>query len=167
MARARTGSTNAPGERLGVLADDVDEADVNTRALDTYIGYALRRAQVAVFSDFARTLGEHDIRPAQFSVMLMVQAYPGITQSTLCSHLDIEPSRMVGLVHDLEARGFAVRVRCKSDRRSHGLFLTKPGEAELTAVKQLVDESDRHISARLTGEERETLLALLHKLYQG
>jgi hypothetical protein len=86
-----------------------------------------------------------------------VQAYPGITQSTLCSQLDIEPSRMVGLVHDLEKRGFAVRVRCKADRRSHGLFLTKPGEAELA---EDCARAERSLAANNDPAEQQRLIRL-------
>ncbi|BBI65204.1 hypothetical protein HSBAA_65100 [Vreelandella sulfidaeris] len=68
---------------------------------------------------------EHEIRPAQFSSLVVIEGYPGITQTNLAKILDIDPPRIVSLINNLEERGLALRVRCKRDKRSHGIFLSK------------------------------------------
>jgi len=52
-------------------------------ALPERIGYALRRAQLAVFQDFVQTMAELDVRPAQYSVLLLIGINPGVSQTAL------------------------------------------------------------------------------------
>lgn len=144
-----------------------DEATprVEETVLGGLVGYALRRAQLANFRHLNAAVGEYRIRPAQFSVMVMAETYPGVTQSELSQELNVDPPRMVNLLHNLEERGLAVRVRCKSDRRSHGIFLTKRGETILQELKQLIRDAEEKHMAQLSPEERETLLSLLRRLF--
>src|SRR5262249_18812616 len=55
-----------------------------------HLGYFVRRAQLWIFQDFIRTLAKVDIRPAQYSVLLLIEANPGLSQSTLAQTLGIE-----------------------------------------------------------------------------
>ncbi|MCM2972434.1 MarR family winged helix-turn-helix transcriptional regulator [Larsenimonas suaedae] len=148
------------------MGDDQSGSETGrTLILDELLGYALRRAQLKVFKDFEEAMREYAIRPAQFSALVVVEEMPGVTQSELAQRLAIDPPRVVNLVHDLEKRGYAVRVRCKRDRRSHGIFLTKPGEALVTTLKRLSVESDARASVGLSEDERAHLLRLLRKIY--
>ena len=72
--------------------------------LTGHLGYFVRRAQIWIFQDFIRTLAEVDIRPAQYSVLLMIEANPGLSQATLAQTLGIERARLVRLLDGLEAR---------------------------------------------------------------
>src|SRR5215475_2230272 len=71
-------------------------------ALDGHLGYFLRRLQVSVFKDFIRTLAPMDVRPAQYSVMLLIEANPGRSQAAIGQALDIERARLARLLHGLE-----------------------------------------------------------------
>ena len=99
--------------------------------LHAYVGYVLRRAQVAVFQDFIRTLAGVDLRPAQFSVLALIDANPGIVQSRACSALGIQKANFVPMLQELEKRGLTRRVPV--DGRSNGVFLTPKGRALLEA----------------------------------
>jgi len=145
--------------------NDVEAPSVAGTLLENLVGYALRRAQLTDYQRFNAATADHRIRPAQFSVMIMAEAYPGITQSQLAKTLEVDPPRMVNLIHDLEDRDLAVRVRCKTDRRSHGIFLTKKGETTLRELKEQVQRADRQHAASLSEPERATLLRLLRRLY--
>lgn len=145
--------------------NEADAPNVEQTLLGELVGYALRRAQVADFRQVNAAIGEFGIRPAQFSVLVLAEAYPGITQSELAQCLNVDPPRMVNLVHNLEKLGLALRVRNKADRRSHGIFLTKRGESDLQTIKRRVREAeDAHLQP-LTPEERDTLLRLLRRLF--
>jgi len=133
--------------------------------LERFLGYPLRRAQLVAFQEYARAVGAHAIPPAQFSVLTLAAANPGISQITLAGALAIEPSRMVALLDSLERRGFAARAPSKTDRRTHGIFLTKKGLAALEQLTVAAEESNRRVTARLSAKERETLTALLRRLY--
>jgi len=134
--------------------------------LSQLIGYALRRAQLKVAQNLVEQLNPFDLRPAQFSALLIIEASPGLMQTDLASILAIEPPQVVTLLNKLEKLGLAVRVRCKPDKRSYGIFLSKAGETLLKQLKQIASASDREATAALDDSERQQLLQLLHKIYR-
>ncbi len=140
---------------------------LDTGVLDDLIGYALRRAQIQVFQHLVERLNAYDLRPAQFSALAIIAQNPGPTQAELAKSLAIEPPQVVPMVNKLEERGLALRVRCKPDKRSYGLFLSKAGEALLKELKEVAARSDQEATANLSTEEREQLRGLLRKVYQG
>jgi DNA-binding MarR family transcriptional regulator len=164
--RANAQSTNAQSANAqSSWADDQQQDKVDMAALEQFLGYPLRRAQLVAFQEYARAVGPHAIPPAQFSVLTVAAANPGISQITLAGALAIEPSRMVALLDALERRGFATRAPSKTDRRSHGISLTRKGLAALAPLTVAAEESNRRVTARLSAKERETLAALLRRLY--
>lgn len=136
-------------------------------ALDDLIGYALRRAQLKLFQNLIGRLSVHDLRPAQFSALAIIDQNPGLMQADLAKALAIEPPQVVPLLNKLESRALAVRVRCKPDKRSYGIFLSKTGETLLKELKQIASQSDLESTAALSSAEREELLRLLKKVYQS
>lgn len=134
--------------------------------LDDYLGYALRRAQLATFQRLVDDLAAFDIRPAQFSALAIIDSNPGLMQADLARALSIEPPQLVPLLNRLESRGLAVRVRCKPDKRSYGLFLSKAGESLLKELKEVARDSDRQVTAALSDEQCAQLLSLLQKIYR-
>ncbi|MBD8492207.1 MarR family transcriptional regulator [Pseudomonas syringae] len=148
-----------PGEADAALPLDA--------ALDDLIGYALRRAQLKLFQNLIAQLGVHDLRPAQFSALAIIDRHPGLMQADLARALAIEPPQVVPLLNKLESRALAVRVRCKPDKRSYGIFLSKTGETLLKELKQIAVQSDLDSTAALNDAEREQLLGLLRKVYQN
>src|SRR5687768_11045878 len=98
------------------------------------IGYVLRRAQMVVFQDFFRTFARFGIRPAQFSVLTVIERNPGLRQSEVSAALGIKRTNFVGLLNAIEKRGLAER-RPAKDRRSHALYLTPAGEALMRRMR--------------------------------
>ena len=78
--------------------------------LNEHLGYFIRRLQVWVFQDFIRTLAPVDIRPAQYSVLVVIAANPGLSQSDLADRLGIERARLVRVLDKLERRGLTQRL---------------------------------------------------------
>jgi DNA-binding MarR family transcriptional regulator len=150
----------------GAPADGNDTQAPLDSALDDLIGYALRRAQLKLFQNLIGRLAAHDLRPAQFSALAIIDQNPGLMQADLAKALAIEPPQVVPLLNKLESRALAVRVRCKPDKRSYGIFLSKAGETLLKELKQIAKESDLDSTAALSAAEREDLLRLLKKVYQ-
>ena len=129
--------------------------------LDGHLGYFVRRLQVWIFQDFVRTLAAFDIRPAQFSVLVVIEANPGLSQADLAETLGIERARLVRLLDGLEKRGLTRRQPSPIDRRSHALFLTEAGEAALKRIKALAAEHEAHLAKRLGAGKRDALLEAL------
>ncbi|MNE24245.1 Transcriptional regulator SlyA [compost metagenome] len=127
----------------------------------------MRRAQLKLFQNLIGRLSAYDLRPAQFSALAIIEQHPGLMQADLAKALAIEPPQVVPLLNKLEERALAVRVRCKPDKRSYGIFLSKTGEALLKELKQIAAQSDQESTSALDSQERDELLRLLRKVYQA
>ncbi len=135
--------------------------------LDDIVGYWLRRAQVTVYQDYARTVGAMDIRPSQFAALTIIGANPGLSQTTLAMTMGIDRSGAVILIDALEGKGLATRSPSPVDRRTYAIFLTEQGKVTLGKLKDLVMEHDRRITASLTAEERSQLNSMLLRICRG
>ena len=149
------------------LSENISDPAMLDQALERYLGYVMRRAQMKVFQHLATHLEAFDLRPAQFTALMIIEQHPGLMQAELARALAIEPPQAVVLVNKLEKLGLAMRVRCKPDKRSYGIFLSKTGETQLKELKQIAAQSDQDSTSALASEEREQLLHLLRKLYRG
>ncbi|MGA7488569.1 MAG: MarR family transcriptional regulator [Xanthobacteraceae bacterium] len=129
--------------------------------LDGHLGYLIRRLQVWVFQDFIRTLAPIDIRPAQYSVLVVIAANPGLSQSDLADRLGIERARLVRLLDRLERRGLTRRLASRTDRRSHALHLTAAGRRTLKQAKLLAAQHETQLIERLGSERRRLLMQAL------
>ena len=121
------------------MADPEDPVDYGM--LNRRIGYVLRRAQIAVFQDFYETVGALDISPAQYSVLSIIEANPGLSQTQVADALGIKKANFVAMIKGLGSRGLAERRPTPNDRRSYALHLTDRGHS---LIRELHAASDRH-----------------------
>jgi DNA-binding MarR family transcriptional regulator len=160
LKRQRAADSRAAERELsaGSTAVASDQADkVKLGALNGHLGYFLRRLQVSVFKDFIRTLAPMDVRPAQYSVLLLIEANPGRSQAAIGQALDIERARLARLLHELERRRWIDRRTAAGDGRSHSLFLTREGEKALVRIKGLAARHEAWLAETL-GSKRRLLL---------
>jgi DNA-binding MarR family transcriptional regulator len=134
---------------------------VDLGRLIEHLGYFVRRAQLWIFQDFIRTLAQLEIRPAQYSVLLLIEANSGLSQATLAQTLGIERARLVRLLDGLEARKFVQRRQSRTDRRSHVLALTAQGRSALGRIKVMADTHEQRLAQKVGARNRRTLLRLL------
>ena len=104
-----------------------DASGVDLGPLPGLVGYALRRAQVAVFQDFYASFASVALRPAEFSVLLVIHRNPGLRQRQIGDALSIKPPNFAVLLGRLVARGLAERRASLTSRRSVALHLTPGG----------------------------------------
>jgi DNA-binding MarR family transcriptional regulator len=128
-------------------------------ALTGHLGYFLRRLQIAVFKDFIRTLAPMNLRPAQYSVLVVIAANPGRSQAAIGQALNIERARLARLLHELERRRWIERRA--SDGRSHSLFLTSEGEKALIRIRGLAKRHEAQMAAFVEPRRRVLLIDLL------
>ena len=140
---------------------------VGVGVLNEHLGYFMRRAQVWIFNDFIRTLSETGIRPAQYSVLVVIGENPGLSQSDLARTLGIERARLVHMLDLLEKRGWTERQPAPGDRRSHALFLTRDGQKILKKAKALAAEHEAHLTERLGAANRKLMLDLMREVWRG
>jgi DNA-binding MarR family transcriptional regulator len=127
------------------------------------VGYQLRLAQLTVFRDFERTVGDMGVSPGRVGVLVLVNGNPGITQSRLAEAVGLDRSTLVPVLDDLERRGLVERRR-GADRRTNGLWLTLSGKRLLASVKRRILAHERRLMSGMSERERDQLVALLKKL---
>jgi DNA-binding MarR family transcriptional regulator len=132
--------------------------------LADYVGYALRRAQIASVAGFLEAMKEVDLRPTQFAVLTLIHANPGVRQTEVCAALGLQKANFVPLLNELQRRGLAIRKAGVPDRRSSALHLTEYGEGVLQRALELHTQWEDGIAARLGVGGRKQLLELLRKL---
>jgi DNA-binding MarR family transcriptional regulator len=129
--------------------------------LDGHLGYFIRRLQVWVFQDFIRTLAAIDVGPAQYSVLVVIAANPGASQSQISATLGIERARLVRLLNKLEKRGLVERLDSPSDARTHALRLTRDGGRTLKRARTLAAAHEARLAETLGPERRKVLIDCL------
>ena len=131
---------------------------IDTDVLPTLLGYNIRRAQIVLWRDFARTVADGEIRPGMFSAIALVRANPGIAQVDLSAELAIDKASMVGLIDRLEDAGWILRTRSQEDRRRQGITLTPAGEKIYRTLKREMLDHERKFAALFTDTERKQLV---------
>jgi len=140
-----------------IMAEVAAEPAIDLGPLPGLVGYAIRRAQLAIHQDFHRTFEVVDLSPAEFSVLLIVQRNPGLRQRRIGDVLAILPPNLVGLVGRLAARRLLERRVNPSDRRA-------AGEDVLRHALQLLEEHEGRVTAHLGLADRRKLLKQLTEL---
>ena len=100
VTKRRQAASAAIGRKLApALASPLQMETLELGALNGHLGYFLRRLQIAVFKDFIRTLAPMKLRPAQYSVLVVIEANPGRSQAASGQTLNIERARLARLLH--------------------------------------------------------------------
>lgn len=151
-----------------VPAPEANAADappqVDFGPLSERLGYVLRRAQVAVFRDFFNTFEPYDIKPAQYSILTIIERNPGLKQTQVADALGIKRTNFVAMIDELEARGWVRRDESPGDRRSYALVLTAQGEALVPKLHAKSEEHEARIIEALGPKQRRELAATLAAL---
>jgi DNA-binding MarR family transcriptional regulator len=142
-----------------------DDNVLQTAGTTGVLGYRLRRAQLNLFQEFLSIFGALNLRPAEYSVLTLVDENPGRKQTEIAEVLGIKRANFVPLLHGLEERNLVERRPSDSDRRANALHLTRDGAAFLAKARTLHDRMEQDFTDRLGGEaQRKQLIALLNRL---
>jgi DNA-binding MarR family transcriptional regulator len=163
MERSAQGERHPAPHRNGGKATRERRDPIKLGVLNDHLGYFVRRLQIWVFQDFMRALARLDIRPAQYSVLVIVEANPGLSQSDIAEFLGIERARLVHLLDRLEKRGLTERRASPKDRRSHALYLTREGQRALKKIKSLAAGHEADLATKLGPEKRKLLIETLRE----
>ena len=139
--------------------------NIDTRFLETLLGYNTRRAALTIINRFMERMAAYELRPVDFSVLSLIGHNPGITSRQLCNALNILPPNLVGFLKTFEKRDLIERKPHPTDGRAVGLFLTEAGNALMQEAEITANESDLSTATALTAAERKTLTRLLQKIY--
>jgi DNA-binding MarR family transcriptional regulator len=127
-------------------------------------GFLLRRAHqisAAVFEEACRDLA---LTPAQFGVLTVLQAHPGLGQSSLARALGFDKVTVLRVLRGLEGRGLVDRGPSAANRRNVCVSLTAQGARLLQQAQKPAEKAYKRLMGPLDRQQQDQLLYLLQLL---
>lgn len=156
------------GDMVYVEADGAPLAsklEIDYSILSEAVVYRLRRAQLSVVSNFNESLLGFGLRPADFSVLIVVANNTGLKQSDVAEALGIQRANFVAIIDGLEEKGLLQRRRSDSDRRVHYIEMTNEGRTVVEDISKIWRDHEAKLISRLGGEKaRDQLIGLLRRI---
>ncbi len=132
----------------------VPKAGEGKRGLEGHLGYLVRQANVAVRAAMEKALADIDATPAQFAVLTMIVAYPGVSGAELARLTFLTPQTINVIVRNLVRGGTIEKTAHAVHGRVLRLTATAKGQALLKRCRARVQEVEGRI-AGLAGKDEE------------
>jgi DNA-binding MarR family transcriptional regulator len=129
-------------------------------------GLAFLLSQVGAHSStkFAERLEPLELKPPHVGILRVIHQSDGLSQQALGEKLGMFPSRLVGIIDELERKGLVERRNSPTDRRSYALCLTQAGQMALVQIDRVSREHQDSVCAALSDAERVQLADLLRRI---
>jgi DNA-binding MarR family transcriptional regulator len=125
---------------------------------------ALGRGASRLFTEALRPTG---LKPRHLAALTELRNGP-LTQQALGESSHTDPTKLVGLLNDLEHCELVVRRRDVNDRRRHIVEISALGRARLAEVDALIAGAEEQLLAGLeAGDRRRFVELLLHVVRNG
>jgi DNA-binding MarR family transcriptional regulator len=148
---------NAPGPHG---ADD----SINYGALEHWVAFHLRMAQVVSFQAFARLAHDVNLSPGRFAVLTLIGHNPGISQTALSRANRNDKSTLTSALGGLVQKGLVNRQRTKGDKRIYQLTLTPAGKRLLQRLTECAKQHDRNLTRVIGPREYARFMQILRKI---
>ena len=129
-------------------------------ALTEDLSFLLARANVQSLSAGNAALAKVGLRVRSYSVLALAADESRPSQRDLADFLRLDPSQVVALVDDLQARGLVTREPDPNDRRANVVVATADGRELCARARLAAEQAEEKVYAGLTAAERERLAAL-------
>lgn len=139
-----------PGLRPSALSDD--------------LSFLLARANAISLAAGNAALAAHGLKARSYSVLLLSAGEARPSQRELAEFLRLDPSQVVSLVDDLQARGLVERRPDPADRRANVVVATEAGRQVAADARETARRAEQQVHGQLTRDQRETLTELLRVL---
>lgn len=126
-----------------------------------HIGYLLRQAAGANRLRMERALADLQVTPAQFSVLTMLAAYPGVSNADLARLALLTPQTVSLIVSNLERMAVVSRRPHAVHGRVQHLDINARGRALLSRCRSRARAIDRALVAGMTASEERAVRAWL------
>jgi DNA-binding MarR family transcriptional regulator len=148
-------------------ADESEACDgVEDGALTRLLGFHLRMAHLAMYRDFAASVGDLDLTQKQAAILALVGANPGIAQVAIAQRLGADRATIMATVDRLDARSLLRRARSKADRRRQELSLTPAGKTLLAEAQARIATHEGRFAGLFTKAELRVLFMALRRLQE-
>ncbi|RZF65053.1 MarR family transcriptional regulator [Sphingomonas populi] len=128
------------------------------------LGYVLRRASGVMMGALGVALAEIGLRPVEATILILVGANTGCTQSEISRLLGIKRANMVPLMAGLVTKRLIDRYPV--DGRSFALSLSPEGVAQRDAADAIMLAHERRFEALFSGEGVDALRTALNRIAQ-
>jgi DNA-binding MarR family transcriptional regulator len=137
-----------------------------TLPLTEHTGYLLRLAHDRAHMAAAAAMPK-GLHPRLFGLLTALLEGGPISQQQLAEKMRVNRTLVVGIVDDLERRGWVERRRDPVDRRSYALHVTDAGRRARDEMAPQVMQAGERMTERLTARERARLHELLRALIRS
>lgn len=127
------------------------------------VGPRIRVLRNALSARSISVSAPHGLPTGSLTVLSLVAANPGSSQTALAERAGLNKSALVGIIDQLEQRGLIARDRSTIDRRRYGVTVTPEGEKAMAALFAAVDKEEKPIRDALGAADMDVLLALLDR----
>ena len=137
--------------------DRVAETPARSLPLSGMLLFKLGRAAQRRFNE---VLKASDLTPRHLQVLDELRQGP-MSQQALADRVGVDPTKLVGLLNDLEGRHLVLRRRDPDDRRRHIVENSRKGEAQVAAALTAAAAVEDELLGALDSEQRTQLRELL------
>ncbi|MFI6977035.1 MarR family winged helix-turn-helix transcriptional regulator [Embleya sp. NPDC050154] len=117
-------------------------------------GYRLVKLADLLLALADQTLSSLGVKTKHVHVLETLLTYESLSQQDVSRLLGIDPNVLVGVLDDLEERGFAERRRNPHDRRRHVIQVTASGRELVAESTRLLSAAEDAFFAAVSAEDR-------------
>lgn len=143
---------------------DQSKRDAITGRLERSPIHLLHRAGQCAGDIFTAEMGESDLTPRQYAVLVAVSLNEGLSQTDLVELTGVDRSTLADIVRRMLKKGLLQRRRTKEDARAYAVKLTDEGWRVLRGSEPTVKRVDDRLLAALPPKQREQFLSDLATL---
>jgi len=163
---ARQGAAStAAGAESTAAGEAARHSPLSFGPLSGIVGFHIARAAVTTYDAFERFIGKpFGLKKAEFSLLMLVQANPGIPPKRLARALAVTAPKLTLLLDTLQERKLIQRERNPNDGRSQHVLLTEPGRRLARSAAAASALMETELQGALSAAEHAMLIELLGKL---
>src|SRR5215471_12595696 len=126
--------------------------------------FLLKRLGFAAKEQSLEAYEQTGLHPYHHAILAVLDEGSRETQGAIADALGYDRGQLVGLLDELEERGYVERRRDPADRRRHTVRLTPVGKRTLAKLRALARKLESELLSPLDERERSDLHALLVRL---
>lgn len=150
--------------KTGETAPREPAAGIDYGHMPSFVGYRIRKAYSYLFQTFNAMLKDLNLAPGQYSVLLLIDLNPGLSQLAIAEATGLDGSTIVPITNRFVKLGWIRRTRRKDDRRFYALRTTPDGHAVLEKARPIIEAHERQLVAGLNEHECRVLTELLSRI---
>jgi len=126
--------------------------------------FLIKRLGMMIKDSSLAALEPTGLTPQHHAVLTLLDEGMRETQGEIADTLGYDRSHLVGLLDELEEKGYAERRRDPADRRRQLVSLTPAGKEALSELRAISKKVEKELLTPLDADERRTLHTLLLQL---